>query len=334
MKKILCTIIALSFLTTISFAQNTQTPPAPQTPPTPLKKDTAWKKGGFFSVNFNQVSLSNWAAGGENSLSLAAMTSGFANYKKDKISWDNSMFLAYGIIQSNGNPSKKNQDKIELNSKIGYKATDKLNYAAVISFNSQFAKGYNYPNPNDPYQKQYVSNFFSPAYLILSLGMDYKPTNYLSFYLSPATGRLIFVNDQFLADQGAYGVDPAVYHYTITDTIRDKKGRTFKHEFGAYFIGKFQKDIMKNVNLLSRITLFDNYTDKVAKRRTNIVVNWEVMLNMKINKFLAANIYTNLIYDDQVNVPLTYNSDKTVVLTSGPRTQFKEVLGVGLSYKF
>lgn len=44
----------------------------------------AWKKGGVGALNFSQVSFSNWAAGGENAISAAALLNFFANYKKDK----------------------------------------------------------------------------------------------------------------------------------------------------------------------------------------------------------------------------------------------------------
>ena len=327
MKKIIYLFVLLLLFSSFLKAQT------PQTPSVAPKPDTAkiWKHGLLTTLNFNQVSLTHWAGGGESSIALSVLVSGFANYKKDKVSWDNSIFLGYGILQSNGNPVQKNQDKIDLTSIFGYKATGALSYAALFNFNSQFAKGYNYPNPNDLSQKQYVSNFFAPAYFMISLGMDYKPTTYLSLYLSPATGRFIFVTDQTLANQGAYGVTPAVYD-SQGDLIT--KGKTELSQFGALFNGKFQKDIMKNVNLMTKLSLFDNYTDPVPKDRTDIVVNWEILLDMKINKYISASIYTNLIYDPKVMVPLAYAPDNVTVIKSGPRTQFKEVLGIGFSHKF
>ncbi len=324
MKKIIFSIALLLLLSAVINAQTKPEPPK-------VKADTFWKSGGFASFNFNQVSLSNWAAGGESSLSFTSFINGFANYKKNKTTWDNSISLGYGILKSNGNPIRKNEDKLEFGSKLGHLAKGKFFYAALMTFRTQFDDGYNYPNQADMNQKVFVSKFFTPAYLIISIGMDYKPTDFLSFYLSPATGRFIFVNSSNLADAGAYGVDPAEYDASGN---KIKKGRTSKAEFGAYFNGKFQKDIMKNVNLMSKISLFDNYTDPKPKKRANIVVNWEVMVGMKINKYLAANIYTNLIYDDRIMVPTKYSDDKKKVEESGPRTQFKEVLGIGFSYKF
>lgn len=43
-----------------------------------------WKNGGVLSLNFAQTSLTNWAAGGQNSMAVNGLFSLFANYKKGK----------------------------------------------------------------------------------------------------------------------------------------------------------------------------------------------------------------------------------------------------------
>ena len=63
------------------------------------QNDTIWRTGGLLSVNFNQVSLSNWAGGGENSLALNGLANLFAKYKKGKVAWDNNLDLGYGIVK-------------------------------------------------------------------------------------------------------------------------------------------------------------------------------------------------------------------------------------------
>jgi len=265
-----------------------------------VKKDTVkyWKTGGFAVLTFNQVNLSHWTAGGENALSSTSILNSFANYKKDKTVWDNSLDLGYGLMKNDGSKVRKNEDKIELNSKYGYKAFGKVYYSALFNYRSQFAKGYNYPNDS-----VVVSKFNAPGYLTISLGIDYKPTDYFSVFISPATGRFTFVSDKTLSDAGAYGVDP---------------GKKVRSEFGANLSTKFQKDIVKNINLVSKLTLFNNYTDKDKANRKNIDVNWETMINIKAGKYLTTTILANLIYDQNVIA----------------KTQFKEVLGIGLSYKF
>jgi len=295
---------------------------------TPTPEDTSWKHGGFTSLSFTQVSLSNWAAGGEEAYSGVVMINLFANYAKDKTVWDNSLDLGYGLIKSGEAKARKNEDKIDLNSKYGYKAFGNFFYSGLVNFRSQFTSGYNYPDDSTV-----VSKFAAPAYLTVALGLDYKPNEFFSAFISPATGKFTFVTDQKLADAGAYGVDPAVY-----DALGNKTadGKTLRKEFGAYFRAKFQKDLATNFNLSTTLALFDNYTDKDADNRTNVDVNWEAMLTMKAGKLFTVSLFTNLIYDHNIKLPdyETVNGVKTPKGTSGPKTQFKEVFGIGISYKF
>lgn len=269
-----------------------------------------FKYGAFGALTFNQVHITNWAAGGEDALSATGVVNLFGNYKKDKIAWDNTLDLAYGFIQNGKSQSRKNEDKMELNSKFGYLAFGKVFYSALVNFRSQFAEGFTYTDTS----QVKVSQFMAPGYLSVSLGMDYKPTDYFSVYVSPATGKFTFVLDQTLADSGAYGVNKAI----VENGIIMKHGKKVRSEFGVSISTRIQKDIFKNVNLVSKLLLFNNYTDKDKANRKNIDVNWETMINIKAGKYLITSIMSNLIYDQNVIA----------------KTQFKESIGVGLSYKF
>ncbi|HCM75139.1 MAG TPA: hypothetical protein DIS90_02060, partial [Cytophagales bacterium] len=59
-----------------------------------IDSTTHWKKGVNFGINLNQASFSsNWKAGGVNSIGLNTLFNYKANYKKDKVSWDNQIDL-------------------------------------------------------------------------------------------------------------------------------------------------------------------------------------------------------------------------------------------------
>ncbi len=58
-----------------------------------------WKTGGLMSVTLAQTSLTNWAAGGQNSVSVNGILSLFANYRKDKSVWNNSLDIGYGLLK-------------------------------------------------------------------------------------------------------------------------------------------------------------------------------------------------------------------------------------------
>lgn len=286
-----------------------------------------WKKGGFFSVNFNQVSLTNWAAGGESALSATALGSAFLKYRKNDLYFESTLDAGFGFITTKSQSLRKNEDKIELNAKFGKKAKGKFFYAGMLNFRTQFAPGYNFPDDST-----IISQFMAPGFLSLALGMDYKPNDWFSVFLSPATGRATFVMDQNLANAGQFGVTAAVLDPISGAVITP--GENVRYEFGAYLRARLQKDIAKNISVVSNLQLFNNYTDPVAEQRQNIDVNWEIIILIKANKWLTTSLFTNLIYDHDVDIPVTRTVNGTEVAGVGPRTQFKEVLGIGLSFKF
>ncbi|MEP4534377.1 MAG: DUF3078 domain-containing protein [Cyclobacteriaceae bacterium] len=281
---------------------------------------TYWTKGGFGSISFSQVTLKNWAGGGQPSVSINGTLNLFADYKKERTTWENSLDLGYGLIrQGNTGPLVKSDDKINLVSKYGYriqKENEKWFYSGLLDFRTQFAEGFD--DVRDPVtgEKIVISRFMAPAYLTVGLGIDYKPSPVWSFNYIPLTGKFTFVNDQALADAGAFGVPV---------------GSKARGEVGSYFRVKFKNEIFKNVNLDSRLELFSNYVVDFP----TVDVNWQNTLVMKINKFMTANFYTQMIYDKDIRSTKDKNGNGTLELSEQKaRMQFKSVLGVGLSYAF
>lgn len=264
-----------------------------------------WKKGGVFTANFSQVSLTNWAAGGKSSMSGVFLFNTFANYKKDSLAWDNAIDLSYGFIKENGNELTKSSDKIDFNSKLGYSTANHWFFTGLLNFKSQFAAGYNYPRTKGDNP---ISRFLAPGYINLALGMDYKREHFTMF-LSPVAGKFTFVTDDDLSAAGSFGVDP---------------GKKSRSELGALAKFGVDKEIVKNVTFKSKLDLFSNYFHNPQ----NIDVDWSVLLNLKVNEYLSANLVTQLIYDDDIKI---LDSETGV---SAPRVQFMEMFGVGLSFKF
>lgn len=284
-----------------------------------LSADTlkGWKKGGVIGFNLAQTSLTNWAAGGEKSVSINGIFSVFANYKNEKDAWDNSLDIGYGVLnQGNNDEFRKTDDKIDLLSKYGRKAYKNFYYAALFNAKTQMTRGYKYA---DDGTKNKISNIFAPAYFVAALGMDYKPNAYLSVFAAPITGKVTVVNDESLSNAGAFGVDP---------------GSKSKSEFGGYIRiiysrNDFTQAILKNVTFTTKLDLFSNYIEDPQ----NIVVNWETLIALKVNKYINVNLMTHLIYDDKVLFDVDDNNDD-VVEKQIAKIQFKEIFGVGLSYKF
>lgn len=265
-----------------------------------------WKAGGNGAFNFSQVSLSNWSGGGKNSVSGTFLFNAFLNYKKDKSAWENTLDLGYGLTQQGDENLVKTEDRIQIVSKYGLQASENWFYTALADFKTQMDLGYKDP----PENTIMTSKFMSPAYLLLSLGMDYKPNDNFSMYLSPMTSKMTIVHDELLSEQGAYGVDP---------------GENLRSEFGASLKSIYKKEnLVENVDFKTRLDLFSNLGDHPER----IDVEWETKFDFRVNSFLSASLGTTLLYDHDIKY---VDSDG---VEHGPRIQFKQLFGFGVNYKF
>ena len=286
--------IALAFLGVGTVSAQTET----------AEGTSPWTREGNLGLKLTQVSLTNWAAGGDNSVAFDFQGAYQANYKKGKHLWTTRLELAYGLNRTGEDGTKKANDKIYLNSNYGYSIAKSWYASAFATFQTQFSPGYDYSISKDIS----VSEFMSPAYLTTGLGFTYEPNKIFTVVLSPASWRGTFVLNDRLSDEGAYGVDP---------------GKHLLSSFGANLKGEVRYEFMKNMTVYSRLDLYSDYLHKPQ----NIDVNWEVQINMAINKWFSTTLTTNLVYDDDVKIAQKDG-------TKGPRVQYKEILGVGLQFNF
>ncbi|RFM28328.1 DUF3078 domain-containing protein [Deminuibacter soli] len=269
-------------------------------------KDTikwSWKRGGLFNLNLAQGSLSNWAAGGDNfSLALTTYVNYFMLYQRGRHTWDNNLDFNFGFVKTSSLGSRKNDDRLDFLSKYGYSidTSRKLFISGLFNFRTQFFDGYNY----DGGTGVRTSSLLSPAYVLLSLGLDYKPVKEFSIFVSPITSRFVIVTSSSIAGKGLYGVDT---------------GKHIATEFGAFASLNYGKEIMKNVVYKGRMDLFSNYVHKPL----NIDLYMTNMLTFKINKFLSATYELDAIYDDDVRL---FGPGK-----QSAALQLKSMIGIGLS---
>jgi hypothetical protein len=277
-------------------------------------KPSNWERGGQGALTFSQISLSNWTGGGQPSVSFNSYFNVFSRYKSPNgnITWENTLDLGYGLINQDNKRTVKNDDKIDFSSKFGRRASDDWFYSSLINFRTQWAPGYRPPGDT-----LLISNFMAPAYLNISIGMDHKFDQYISFYLSPLAGRVVFVLDTLLSNRpgGSFGVP---------------EGENHRYEFGGFIRAQFRAVLMENITINSRLELFSNYLDKPK----NFNVNSDTRINMQINQYIAANLQIQMMYDENTRVRVDTTGDGTPDHILGPRLQMKQVFGLGLSYRF
>lgn len=271
-----------------------------------IKPDTTsnWKKKLLFNINVNQASFSsNWKAGGINSIGLNGAFNYKANYSKDKITWDNEIGFLYGFVDNSGQGFRKTLDRIFLDTKVGYKLSDKWSLFTSLNFLSQFSKGFIY---NDDDTEDLISDFMAPAFITSAWGFQYKPVDYFYLRLSPFSPRITIVND----NNGRFDeVDPVSPYGVLV-------GESTRMEWLAFQLAAdFDKEIAKNLSLKWRYMMFVNYENLEAKL---IDHRLDLMLSARVNKFITVGLGGILLYD--------YDQD--------PGAQLSQVFNFGFAYSF
>lgn len=286
------------------------------------KLNLGWNSKNEVGLYLNQVSFTNWNAGGTNSITAILTGKASLKYKAETYFWNSSLNLRYGLNKQQGQALFKTEDVIEVVSNFGLEKSPESNwfYSARFSFNTQFANGFSSPDTNTP-----ISKFMAPGYVFLGAGMEYgRHIERFSLYASPFTLKTTFVLDDALANQGAFGVRPAIYD--LAGNIL-RKGERVRQELGMLFTGQFEDEVFENIKLISRLRLYTDYLVNFG----NIDVDWEINVDMKVNKYVQATFGSHVRYDHDINTEVEKNeiTNEEIVL-KGPRIQWKQLLGVGV----
>lgn len=332
---------------------------APEAAPE-VEKPDYWTESLKTNIKYGQTTLTNWAAGGDNTVTLQAFVDGNANYKKNDLFWNNRLQLDYGFVYASSKPIlQKSDDRIYLESKLGYKNAEMRNFSfsANYDFKSQFSTGYDYLTPAVPdgYEsleelnrkdkislwkdaRKVKSGFLAPAYTNLALGIDLKPWKWLSLNFAPLTGGVVIVRNEDLRKN--YGMDlkkvykdeenlsPEVLEQFQADmasgdlSLIGQYYKSSRFEFGTQLKADVAVNVNDNFKYTSQIVLFSDYLDKAQ----DIRVNWDNRFDWKLAKYFSLTFTTNMIYDDKV---LIYSD---VDGLTKQRVQFKQSLLFGFTW--
>ncbi len=280
------------------------------------KKEIFWETGGNYNLNIQQVTLSNWAAGGTSSFALNSGISVFANYKKEKKVWDTQLTINLGMNRQGDRDfqNRKSNDNFIFVSNYGRELSEKFYLSTQLDARTQLLAGYKYSRPSGSESeiRTKISDLLSPGYVQSSTGLNYRKTyndkSKLSVILSPFTGRFTIVMDDSLSQAGAFGVMPG-------ENVRAEAGMSF-----ATSVVDIQ--LMENITWKADINLFSNY-----ERFGNMVVNFNSTIRMKVNKFISTRMETRLIYDEEVFIKQDDGTSKQAV-------QLQNLINFGISLDF
>ena len=319
---------------------------APEVAPEVVKPNY-WTNSLKTNVNLGQTSLTNWAAGGDNTVSLAAFVDGNANWAQGDMFWNNRLQLDYGFLYASSKPIlQKNTDRIYLESKWGYKTESMKNFyfSANYDFKSQFTTGYDYKTPSSVTDAEgnelkgsalrdvwrdaraLKSGFLAPAYTNIALGIDFVPNKWFSLNFAPLTGDLVIVKDAAL--RGNYSMPLKDKYVDVTENLPTDGSQFSSVRFG--FGAQLKMDAKVNVNdnfaYSTQVVLFANYLDMNHCPR----INWDNRIDWKLAKYFSFTITTNLIYDDTIMI--LNDKDIEEFPKGKSRVQFKESLAFGFTW--
>lgn len=265
-------------------------------------------KEGTLGFNFANVGLSNWAAGGENSLSLGMVYYNKYTWERGATKWGYQIDFALGGAKVGEQSFRKTDDNIILAGSYAQKFSKNWAYSAVGVFRTQLFEGLTFaPDPNSPGDEisTKISNFMAPGYLNINLGITYDPNERFSMQVAPAAGKITFVMDDLLADRGDFGVTP---------------GENVRYEFGANLLFAVNFPVAENISFKGAANFFTNY-----ETFGNVDTNIDMLLTAKVNDWFNASAGLQLIYDDDI---LIDQGDGT----SSREIQLKHVINMGLNF--
>lgn len=281
-----------------------------------------WTKKNRIGLDISEVAFVNWSAGGTSSISGLLKGKFHRNYNRKNFNWGNELIVRYSLNKQDGIKVRKTEDALQFNSTFGYRRDTLTNWfhSAKFNFNTQFTNGYAYPNTDKA-----ISKPFAPAYIFMGVGAENADKEKKrTFYISPFTFKTTLVLDQRLADQGAFGVTKATFD---TNGNLLTPGEMTKVELGFLATSKYRKEIVKNITLENRLTLYSDYINRFG----NIDVDCDLQVELIVNRYVKANIGAHVIYDDDIK---SKKEIEGIQVTEGPKTQLRQAIGVGIEYIF
>jgi opacity protein-like surface antigen len=247
-----------------------------------VKEDTAkvpkygWKHSVVSGITLGQVSFTDWAQGGENSLSYGLLVTGKSEEDQQGTNWSNSYKFAFGQTRLSSQGIRKTDDEIAFETLFRYKLQPKLGLYASATLLTQFAKGYTYAPDG---ASTAISSFFDPAYMTQSVGVIYTPIPEITTRIGPALREVV------TSTYNQYADDPK--------TTEIEKVRL---QGGLESVTGVRWELMENVLFTSRLAIFMPF-----KTMDRMVVRNDNGLAVKLGKALTMMLTGQIWVDPDVS---------------------------------
>ena len=230
-----------------------------------------WETKLIAGLNISQIAFSNWAKGGENSVTWTLHSEFDLKYITPTWTFKNDFKFAYGRTKLGEAEFRTNNNEINLESVLSYNAGWVVDPFFGNSVRTQVTTGFDYEK--DPNKS--IVDFFDPGYVTQSFGFTYDKSKIGRTRFGIALQE-IFTNN----------------HPQYSDDSETEPIENFKFETGIESVTNSEVLIDTNIKLESKLRLFSRF-----EKLDVWDVNWSNNFVSKINSYLQVNLDFVLIYE-------------------------------------
>jgi len=230
-----------------------------------------WQPNLDVGLNISQISFTNWAKGGSNSLTWTILGNLQLDYASDYWMLRNRMKTRYGRTKVGSSEFQTNENELFLESVFSYAVGWAVDPFFSNTVRTPITKGFDYKSGTP----KLISNFFDPGYVTQSIGFTFDKPQSLK------TRFGIALEETFTNHFRKYSDDK-----TTTD-----KEETFKIETGMESVTTGKFELAENVELQSMLRLFTRFEHLDV---------WDVRfdnnITAKVNSWLNVNFSFLVLY--------------------------------------
>ena len=233
-------------------------------------KKVGWFPSGVAGLNLSQIALNNWTLGGDNALSWVLNGDFSVKYTDKRITFENTLKIAYGRTKLGSEDFRTNDNDIYLVDIISNDVGWSVNPFFSNSVRTAITTGYDYALT----PPQEIANFFDPGYVTQTLGFIYNKDKQFNTRLGIAT------QETFTKNNTKY-----------TDDSTTPEIEKFKFETGIESVTNAEYTLAENLLAKSSLRLFTRFKDlSVWDAR------WDNTIVAKVNNFINVNFAFLMVY--------------------------------------
>ncbi len=244
--------------------------------------------GVFLAGHF--FTFKDWQEGGNGNLTLVGNYKARLDYQSKGFDMSHEFFTEYGYQKFQEKYFIKHADDFSLDSKYDWNYGKNAAISLSTLLRSQYTPTFDVLiDSTGEVQREFRSSFLTPAYITLSLGWAYKPTDWLRLNFGLASSQLTYIRDK-------------------NKLIGDEENPfgTSDWQYGFTFEFDFNQEIGKNIFWENRSNVYMDYA--------NLQVNLDMQnrLSFKINKFLKFAVNTDVLFVPAINHKLQLKNELLV----------------------